>query len=801
MPLIETTALAAIFAWVWDQYGREITNKAGKTIWERLRWEDRALRYAQKVQRLYGQMQILGQTRPVQLEDVYTAINLLDKPTAWQRYSIEEMQAEFTGRSSRYFQNWLDDKAHRRDGLDIVRSGQNLFILGKPGAGKTTFLKHVALHGVTGEFGRVPIFISLNRLADSKLDVFRFVVGEFDVCDFPDARRYLEQLLKSGKVLLLFDGLDEVNVTGRVRSKLIAGIENFTRKYDQCQRLITCRLAANDYTFQGYTYVEMADFNEAQIREFVGKWFAGSTQQREKRALFLSELEKPESKGLRELARVPLLLALLCLAFEDTLRLSQRRVELYEEALNVLLKKWDVGRNIRRDEIYRELSLKRKKQMLSQVAVETFNRSEYFIPRRTLADGFERYLSRIPDVSVSIDGEVVIDAIIAQHGLFLEQAHHIYTFAHLTFQEYFTANYVVENEARGTLGRLVPNFADSRFREAFVMVAARLPNADQFFDLYLKTLAREAFKRPVVATLLRQAARKAATATGPEVKPAAVRTFYLYLALYFDRALTLGHALIDIDRTSARFRDRYIRSGNIRLAAQFDPDGEFASLNFKSDLSKALDTDCDLSRAQDPDRTLARVLLPARAFAFDIALNLDLPLDLANALLSSEKISSDIHQDLKISRRNSSMHRDMCIVQGWYLGTVYSRIGRSDTKMRRDIQEWIGAYLQTGVSQSRLLGNTDLQRRLEEFAKQVVHSDVLSSPRGQRIVEELRVIIEEDCGLKHLELVGEDWELISRYLRGNQLLLECLNQAAVSDRAAIEDRMLLMSPEAGSVDY
>lgn len=405
MPPIDTTALTAIFAWVWDQYGKDITTKSARVVWERLRWEDRAFRYAEKVRRLYGTMQILGQPRPVPLEGIYTAISLLDKPTAWQRYTLEEMQAEFARRSSRYFH--ASDQEKRGDGLEMVRGGENLFILGKPGAGKTTFLRHVALRAVGGELGRVPIFVGLKQLSDSGLSVFDFVVNEFDVCDFPDVAAYLDRLLKSGRAILLFDGLDEVNVADDERARLITDVENFTRKYDYCQSLITCRLAANEYSFKGYTYVEMADFDEAQIREFVAKWFGETDERRE---LFLADLEKSESEGLRELARVPLLLALLCLAFEDTLKLSQRRVELYEEALDALLKKWDSGRNIRRDEVYRELSLKRKAQMLARVAAETFKEAEYFIPQKTLARSFEGFLSRVPNPPDAVDGEVVLRA-------------------------------------------------------------------------------------------------------------------------------------------------------------------------------------------------------------------------------------------------------------------------------------------------------------------------------------------------------------------------------------------------------
>ncbi len=554
MDLATVATLVTIFNGVWDLYCKTIDKKL-KEAWERRSWEDRGLAYGQKVQSLYGEMQILGQPKPVSLESIYTAINLLDRPTALSRYTVEEMQADFTGRGRRYFH--ASDKEKRRDGLDMVKGGENLFILGKLGAGKTTFLKHVALRGVNGDLKRVLIFIGLKQLSDSGLSVFDFVVDEFEVCDFPDAAAYLDRLLKAGKAILLFDGLDEVNVADDERKSLISDVETFTRKYDQCQRLITCRLAANDYSFQGYTYVEMADFDEAQVGTFIAKWFGDDVQRRE---LFLSELQKSESEGLRELARVPLLLALLCLGFEETLKLSSRRVELYEEALDALLKKWDVGRNIRRDEPYRELSLKRKEQMLSQVAAETFDRAEYFIPRKTLARSFETFLSRVPNAPPEVDGEAVLRAIVAQHGLFTERARDIYSFAHLTFQEYFTARYVVENEARGTLPRLIDHYADPRYREVFLLTAAQLPDATEFFDLFARRLAADAAERPAVAGLLRQVARKAATADS--LNAAAARSIYVFLAraraLALDLALARARAralALDLARALARARD------------------------------------------------------------------------------------------------------------------------------------------------------------------------------------------------------------------------------------------------------
>jgi predicted NACHT family NTPase len=72
---------------------------------------------------------------------------------------------------------------------------------------------------------------------------------------------------------------------------------------------------------------------------------------------------------------------LLCLSFEETLTFPQRRAEIYEEALDALLKKWDASRSIKRDRIYYGMTAGRKRQMLARIATKSFQMNEYFIPQ------------------------------------------------------------------------------------------------------------------------------------------------------------------------------------------------------------------------------------------------------------------------------------------------------------------------------------------------------------------------------------------------------------------------------------
>ena len=530
---LTTTALSGIGAWVWEKYGGTVTDKTAGVVkgrWDKFKWKDAAEKYRAKIKKLYGTMQIMGMAKPVPLDDIFTEAYMLDKPTAFGRFDIERLKQMFAADA-----NTPPEHAERIGGLELVNRKENLFILGKPGAGKTTFLKYIAVKAaepVKPLIDKVPIFISLKHWADSGLDLLPFMEERFDICDFPAAQPFLEELLNSGSAIVLFDGLDEVNQESGQRDRQTHAMNDLIEKYDRTQCLITCRLAASDYSFKPFTYVEIADFTEKQIKTFVSNWFRKEGEKDEDtRDKFLEEFARDDNKGLRDLARTPLLLTLLCLAFNETLTFPQRRVEIYEEALDALLKKWDTSRGIKRDEVYRKLSLGHKKNLLERIAAETFEKNEYFIPQAELERRITDYVKNVPphETNEATDGEVILKAIEAQHGIFVERAHEVYSFSHLTFQEYFTAKYISANATESILKNLVEKHcADGRWREVFLLTTSMLPDASRFMMIFRHEIDELLGEDEKLRTLLAWADKKMVVI---QDDPWLVRANWLYIEL------------------------------------------------------------------------------------------------------------------------------------------------------------------------------------------------------------------------------------------------------------------------------
>ncbi|MCA9996759.1 MAG: NACHT domain-containing protein [Anaerolineales bacterium] len=535
----------------------------------------------------------------------------------------------------------------------------------------------------------------------------------------------LERWLHDGAVLLLLDGLDEVNSR---REGIIEEIKQVARRHGNCPVLLTCRIAAAEYTFEHFRYLEMADFVPEQVAAFVRSWFRdaamGPAGDNDSLAeTMLKELGQKEYEGIRELASSPLLLTLLCLAYQETLRFPARRVEIYEEALEALLKKWDSSRQIRRNSAYGQLSLGRKRQMLTRIAYETFVAGEYFVPQRQLEAHLKGYLIHVPEMpeAVDIEPEKVLTDIIAQHGLFVERAHQIFSFSHLTFQEYFVAKHIVDNANGGTLAEMVHYASEERWREVFLLVASLLPAGEPLFTHLLPALAQPIVRNPQLVVLLHQANGATLYQSLVGRQPAAIRTGYLFLALVLARA----HDLAPI------------------LALDLDLAFELA-LAFSLDLARALALALDLASAHD--------LALARGEDLDLWLDIGLV-----SYLNEVRVIAAYSTERRERMTN--------VLPG--LQQSLTTVAVMATRLRLPT---IAAVLRQHPWSAASAPNSNW----EAFANRL--EQILSQQRGFN---------------PDLQLSNAQWEVLRDYLQGNRLLLDCLNLAYVQDRAAIEDQMLL----------
>ena len=514
-----------------------------ENILDEAKWELYLQKYLDGLQKQVGRVLVLERKQAKPLENIFTHVYVLDKLTAERWYNVPKLIDEFNPRD---FDQLKREK--RISGEEAVVEYDKLFILGKPGSGKTTFLKHTALQAIRGEIEKTPIFVTLRELSDTGLEIVPFIVRELGVKRFSNAESFVEEWLEEGKAVVLFDGLDEVNLEDGKRTHLIRALNVFTRRYSDCFILITCRVAATEYSFEPFQYVEMADFDEEQIGHYIGRWFADDEEKAaDCRKALLADKEK---ESVRELAQVPLLLSLICVVYDETGEIPTGRHQLYEKATEALLAKWDEKKGVWRDPVYEALSPENKKGVLAYVAAKTFANGIFFLREKQVVALIEEYLRKIPGLKKA-SGKKVLRAMEAQHGIFVERAQGIHSFSHLTLQEYYAARYIVDNGKRGTVPRLMQYVGNDRWRDVFLLTAEMLDDATEFLELLLNATIRLLDNDEQLLALLHWAEHKRVQTLATYRLPA-LRAFLLFSA--FD-LIHAGGQSRDFTRDLACFLD------------------------------------------------------------------------------------------------------------------------------------------------------------------------------------------------------------------------------------------------------
>lgn len=457
----------------WDMANKDISKPIKQRIF------NFSKRYISNYWNRHGLVQVLGMSKPVSLESMYTAVQILDAETIRPYESIENLEETFRESNQRN----LSNKQGRKSGIEVANTEQYLTVLGQPGVGKSTFLSKTGLEALKGRHGQfehfcMPVFLELKRFDSDAIDIKQLIVEEFGICGLPNPGDFTDKILGQGRLLILFDGLDEV--PSKNLTQVIRKIQDFKDRYRKNRFITSCRTAAYRSYFKGCTDVSIAEFTNEQIEQFIHNWFQSELDQQSGTAKhFWKLLRKSENLSTLELAQTPLLLTFLCLVYNRSQKLPDNRSDLYRKALDILLEEWAAEKRIQRDEIYQGLHTSLEKALLSEVAHEKFENNQLFFSRQEILQSITSFLTATLDVPKKlVDGKAVLNAIEVQQGILVERAENIYSFSHLTIQEFLVARHVANNQE--LLDELIAqHLIDDRWREVFLLVAGLQDSADK----------------------------------------------------------------------------------------------------------------------------------------------------------------------------------------------------------------------------------------------------------------------------------------------------------------------------------
>lgn len=338
-----------------------------------------------------------------------------------------------------------DDIRKQIDAYQAILDYPKLVIIGDPGSGKSLLMKWIALNYAENKLnlpGKVVILLELHRLNDLSSSIEEQLIKTLALNDFPKADKFIQQALKNGQLILLFDGLDEVN--GANRSQVVQSIKDFLDTYEQCQWVITCRTRAYQSEFDTLSdrTLEVVEFSDQEVQQFLQSWKMPPEKSVDQ--LIQTLRDRPR---IMELARNPLLLTIIAYLYADTpFVLPYSRGEFYEKATDILLEKWDEQKNLVNSYKARDKRLiLRHLALYIQDSAKERDKDSRNIKYETVLKQIKAIL---PDLNLDPekDATPILDEIVQRSKLLqpIDNTHEWYQFPHLTLQEFFAAGQLLD---------------------------------------------------------------------------------------------------------------------------------------------------------------------------------------------------------------------------------------------------------------------------------------------------------------------------------------------------------------------
>lgn len=368
--------------------------------------------------------------------------------------------------------------------LSQVFANNNIvWIKGEAGSGKTTFLQWVAVCAAKNEYQKIenirntiPIIIEL-RNTEWPINLQDIVNKVTSIYGSKCPDNWILDLLEKNRLILLFDGLDEISQIKR--ENVYKDIEGIVNQYPQIKILLTARNSVKDWIDCESINYEILPMKIDNIKKFIAYWHrsvlrkdAIINDQEIDRLKFNLMRKIVDSPSLKALAKNPLLCAMICaLNYVNNEQLPEDKMALYEKCCEMLMDARDQQRNIS-ETIYGNiprLDYSKKRKILEEVSYWMMN-GNVSSEKRTNVVKFLDHL--LKDTNILLDNknvynsEELLDYLIERSGMIREPEEGVVDFIHKTFMEFLAVKTVCRECAWNVLVREACNV---NWKETIIM--------------------------------------------------------------------------------------------------------------------------------------------------------------------------------------------------------------------------------------------------------------------------------------------------------------------------------------------
>lgn len=404
---------------------------------------------------------------------------------------------------------------------DVLNTNKRLAILAKPGGGKSTLIKRLAVAYAFPSRKKLiddnlpkekwfPIFIRCRELGDkvvsSITDIIHNIPNRAEINECKETFiKIISNSLQKGDALLLIDGLDEIS-DDRNRINFVNQLRTFIATYPNIHIVLTSREAGfrnvGGILANYCANYRIAPLNSMEIESLSKKWHMEILDNSEKTKKEASAIAKIiiRDNRIKTLAENPLLLTTLLFVKRWAGYLPTRKSVLYQEMIKLLMVTWNV-------EGHEQLDIEEAEPQLSYVAFWMTLHGQQTITLNDLKSNLLDSRKQMPDILgyTKISVPDFIKRVESRSSLLIMSGHkkldtgeivQIYEFLHLSFQEHLTAKAIVEKFLpkefidKSSLEILKPHIGDESWKEVIPLVAVLLKRDSKDLIEYLIDLSK-----------------------------------------------------------------------------------------------------------------------------------------------------------------------------------------------------------------------------------------------------------------------------------------------------------------------
>ena len=338
---------------------------------------------------------------------------------------------------------------------DIPSTG-GVVIQGTVGQGKSVLLRYLCIQELSSHAsGRIPIFFELRKL-DSNLNIEKALKSTLESLGFQITDDLFEYYAKSGKLVILLDGFDEIDTS--LVNNTITTLEFWAIKFPLMQFIITSRPGGEIQKSNYFTIIKLAPLTQVEHRPFLTK--IGVKGEALNLLVTAIEISPNEIRGL---LTTPLLLTLLVLVYQSEGIIPNELPEFFKLLFNTVFIKHDRTKPAFNRQLKSGLN-ERKLELCFEAFCFAVLRRKYTVNLKNdqLQTAFDDAIT-FSGENCTLDGfkhdVIKVACLLQEDGLYT-------SFVHKSLLDYFPAAFIkncTDEQSLRIYGAIAPNWEQWRY--------------------------------------------------------------------------------------------------------------------------------------------------------------------------------------------------------------------------------------------------------------------------------------------------------------------------------------------------